>query len=249
MAVDSRRFAGKVALVTGASGGIGFAVCKALARDGAALAMIDRTPRDDDLAAQLKGLGAGPVHRMACDVGDEDALNRAVDETVRVLGRLDVIVSNAAIMTFKPLSDLTADDWLRVLRINLVGAATLVRAAFRYFPQGGSLVIVASVHAERTTALAAPYAASKAGLLSLARSAAIEGRAKGLRFNAVVPGAIDTKMLWENPNVKSGAEKIDPADVGKPEDVAAAVAFLASEEARFITGAALDVDGGRLARL
>jgi NAD(P)-dependent dehydrogenase (short-subunit alcohol dehydrogenase family) len=83
----------------------------------------------------------------------------------------------------------------------------------------------------------------------LTRSSAIEGRGRGIRANALLPGAVDTPMLWENPNIKSGAEKIDPADVGKPEDVAAAVAFLASDDARFVTGAALAVDGGRLARL
>jgi NAD(P)-dependent dehydrogenase (short-subunit alcohol dehydrogenase family) len=100
-----------------------------------------------------------------------------------------------------------------------------------------------------TTPLVAPYAAAKAAMLSLTRSAAIEGRERGIRANALLPGAVDTPMLWENPNIKSGAEKIDPADVGKPEDIAAAAAFLASDEARFVTGAALAVDGGRLARL
>jgi NAD(P)-dependent dehydrogenase (short-subunit alcohol dehydrogenase family) len=83
----------------------------------------------------------------------------------------------------------------------------------------------------------------------LTRSAAIEGKAKGIRANVVLPGAIDTPMLWDNPNVKSGAKKIDPKDVGRPEDIAAAVAFLASEDAAFITGTALRVDGGRLDRL
>jgi len=100
-----------------------------------------------------------------------------------------------------------------------------------------------------TTANVAPYAAAKAGLLSLTRSTAIEGKASGLRANAILPGAVDTPMLWTNPNLKSGAETLDPADVGKPRDIAAAAAFLASDDAAFITGAALAVDGGRLAKL
>jgi NAD(P)-dependent dehydrogenase (short-subunit alcohol dehydrogenase family) len=100
-----------------------------------------------------------------------------------------------------------------------------------------------------TTPLVASYAAAKAALVSLTHSAALEGRDLGIRVNAVLPGAIDTPMLWENPNVKSGAETIDPKDVGKPEDVAAAIAFLASEEAAFVQGAAMRVDGGRLAKL
>jgi len=95
----------------------------------------------------------------------------------------------------------------------------------------------------------APYAASKAALCSLTRSAAIEGKPLGIRVNAVLPGAIDTPMLWDNPNVKSGAEKIDKADVGRPEDVADAIVYLASGQAAFVQGIEMRVDGGRLSRL
>jgi meso-butanediol dehydrogenase / (S,S)-butanediol dehydrogenase / diacetyl reductase len=110
-------------------------------------------------------------------------------------------------------------------------------------------VNVASIHAVMTEPLVAPYAAAKAAVVSLTRSASIEGVAKGIRVNVVLPGAINTPMLWDNPNVKSGAEKIDPSVVGKPEDIAAAIAFLASDDAAFVTGTALRVDGGRLDRL
>ena len=116
-------------------------------------------------------------------------------------------------------------------------------------PKGGAVVNISSVHAVETTPLVAPYATAKAAVLSLTRSAAIEGAPRGIRVNAVLPGAIDTPMLWENPNVKSGVEVIDPASVGKPEDVADVIAFLASDEARFVQGAAIRVDGGRLSRL
>ena len=112
-----------------------------------------------------------------------------------------------------------------------------------------SIVNVSSIHALETTPLVAAYAAAKAALDSLTRSASIEGKAKGIRVNAILPGAIDTPMLRENPNVRSGVEKLDPADVGRPEDVAAAVAWLASDDSRFVTGTELRVDGGRLARL
>ena len=115
--------------------------------------------------------------------------------------------------------------------------------------RGGALVNIASVHAVETSANAAPYSAAKAGMLSLTRTTSIEGRDAGIRANAVLPGAIDTPMLWDNPNVKSGAETIDKRDVGTPEDIAAAVAFLASDDARFVTGTSLAVDGGRLAKL
>jgi NAD(P)-dependent dehydrogenase (short-subunit alcohol dehydrogenase family) len=100
-----------------------------------------------------------------------------------------------------------------------------------------------------TEPMVAPYAAAKAALVSLTRSAALEGRPRGIRVNAVLPGAVDTPMLWDNPNVKAGIEKVDRSDVGEPADIAAAIAFLASSDAKFIQGSALVVDGGRLDRL
>lgn len=105
------------------------------------------------------------------------------------------------------------------------------------------------MHAEQTTPLVAAYAAAKAGLLSLTRSAAIEGQPKRIRVNAVLPGAVETPMLRSNPNIRSGVELLDPADVGRPEDIAAAIGYLASDEAAFVQGALLRVDGGRLDRL
>ncbi|MCA1816084.1 MAG: SDR family oxidoreductase, partial [Acidobacteria bacterium] len=108
---------------------------------------------------------------------------------------------------------------------------------------------VSSIHAEETEPLVAPYAAAKAALLSLTRSAALEGKPKGIRVNAILPGAVDTPMLWDNPNVRSGEEKINKADVGRPEDVASVIAYLASDDAAFVQGAAVRVDGGRLDRL
>jgi NAD(P)-dependent dehydrogenase (short-subunit alcohol dehydrogenase family) len=166
-----------------------------------------------------------------------------------VAGRVDVIVNNAGLMVFKPLEAHTTDDWTRLLRVDLLGAFFFIREAFRVMPRGGAIVNVSSIHAVETTPLVASYAAAKAALVSLTRSAAIEGKARGLRVNAVLPGAIDTPMLWNNPNIKSALETIQQADVGRPEDVASAIAYLASPEAAFVQGTAGRVDGGRLGRL
>ncbi|MCL4766083.1 MAG: glucose 1-dehydrogenase [Hyphomicrobiaceae bacterium] len=244
-----RRFENKVAIVTGGASGIGFATALRLGSEGARIVIADVDPSASSRTGEITGAGAPDAVAFACDVGQEGQVERTVADTMSRFGRLDIVVNNAAVMTFKPIVELTAAEWLRVLGINLIGPAHFLRAAFRSMREGGAVVNVASIHAERTSKLVAPYAASKAAMLSLTRSAALEGRELQIRVNAVEPGAIDTPLLWSNPNVQSGQEKIEAADVGKPDDVAAAVAYLASAEAAFITGACLRVDGGRLARL
>ena len=162
---------------------------------------------------------------------------------------LDVIVNNAGLMVFKPLEQHTETDWLKILQVDLIGAFFFIKQAFLHMKSGGAIVNVSSIHAEETTPLVASYAAAKAALLSLTRSAALEGKPKGIRVNAILPGAVDTPMLWANPNINSGTETVDRSDVGKAEDVAATIAYLASDDAAFVQGAALRVDGGRLDRL
>jgi NAD(P)-dependent dehydrogenase (short-subunit alcohol dehydrogenase family) len=245
-----KRFKGKAAIVTGATGGIGLEICKRLGAEGArVVAAALRQDALDDAARQTKAAGAPDAFGVVCDVSDAAAVEAAAKACVERFGRLDVVVNNAGLMTFKALEDFTQDDWLGVLMVDLMGAVHFTRQAFHRMAQGGAIVNIASVHAVMTTPNVAPYAASKAALLSLTRSAAIEGKARGIRANVILPGAIDTPMLWSNPNLKSGAEKLDPKDVGKPADIAAATAFLASDDAAFVTGATLAVDGGRLAQL
>ena len=243
------RFAGKVAIITGGAGGIGLAAAHRLGSEGARVVIADVASDSAQRVSEIIEAGSPEAVAMNCDVGQQADVERTVDETVRRFGRLDVVVNNAAVMLFKPIAELEAADWQRLLGINLLGAAYFLKAAFRTMGQGGAVVNVASIHAERTSPLLAPYAASKAALIALTRAAALEGRALGIRVNAVEPGAIDTPLLWSNPNVQAGVETIESADVGKPEEIAAAIAFLASADASFITGASLRVDGGRLARL
>lgn len=244
------RFQNKIAIVTGAGSGIGLAVAERLGCEGAHVVLADRDQAGlDSAVAQCKASGAPGVLPILCDVGVAEQVAATVASALRHFGRLDVVVNNAGVMLFAKIEDQTEDDWLRVLRVDLLGAFFFIREAFRHMSSGGAIVNIASIHALATSPLVAPYAAAKAGLLSLTRSAAIEGKPRAIRVNAVLPGAIDTPMLWTNPNVVSGVEKIDPAEVGRPRDVAAAVAYLASDDAHFIQGTMLRVDGGRLDQL
>jgi len=244
------RFEGKVALVTGAAGGIGLATATRLASEDARLVLLDLDARALVAAreAVLKA-GAPDALDVVCDVSNEAQVAACVQQALGRFGRLDVVVNNAGLMSFKPLEQFTGDDWLRILGVDLLGAFFFTKQAFLHMKDGGAIVNVASVHAVRTTPNVAPYAAAKAALLSLTRSTAIEGRDRGIRCNAVLPGAVETKMLRDNPEVKAGVEHIDPKELLQPADVAASIAWLASDDACNVQGAALAVDGGRLSEL
>jgi NAD(P)-dependent dehydrogenase (short-subunit alcohol dehydrogenase family) len=246
----SMRFSGKTVIVTGAAGGVGVATALRFAQEDANVVLVGHHTEKLEKARQaLEAAGATKILCSVCDVSDEDQVRKSVDDTIAHFGRLDVVVNNAGVMSFKPLEDQTAADWESVLRVDLLGAFFFIKHAFLTMKDGGAIVNVSSVHAVETEPLVAPYAAAKAALLSLTRSGALEGKPKGIRVNAVLPGAIDTPMLWDNPNVKAGIEHIDKSDVGKPEDLAAAIAYLASSDAALVQGAMLRVDGGRLDRL
>lgn len=240
----------KVAIVTGAAGGIGLACARRLVSEGARVVLADRDEaRLQQACDDLRRSGAGQMLASRCDVGIEADVIATVDLAISQWGQLDIVVNNAGLMLFKPIEQLNEEDWLRVLQVDLIGAFFFTKQAFLKMRRGGAIVNVASVHALETTALVSTYAAAKAALLSLTRSAAIEGKSKGIRVNAILPGAVDTPMLWSNPNVRSGAEKVRPEDVGTVEDIAASIVYLASDDARFVQGAALRVDGGRLGTL
>jgi NAD(P)-dependent dehydrogenase (short-subunit alcohol dehydrogenase family) len=241
----------KTAIVTGAAGGIGLAIARRLLADGASvvLADLDEARLASASADLAKDADPARIAVVRCDVSVEADVANAVDTAVQKFGGIDIVVNNAGLMIFKPIEEQTGEDWTRILNVDLVGAFYFIKQAFLRMNRGGAIVNVASVHAIETEPMVSSYAAAKAALLSLTRSAALEGKPKGIRVNAVLPGAIDTPMLWDNPNVRSGIEVVDKADVGQPDDVAAVVAFLASDEARFVQGASLLVDGGRLARL
>jgi NAD(P)-dependent dehydrogenase (short-subunit alcohol dehydrogenase family) len=244
------RFLGRVAIITGGAGGIGLATARKFASEGAHIVVADLDQaRLDQAAAIIKGNGAVEVWPAVCNVSDEAQVATTVKGALDKFGRLDVIVNNAGLMIYKPIEELGGEEWQRIFSVDLLGAFFFTKQAFLHMRPGGAIVNVSSIHAEETEILVSAYAAAKAGLVSLTRSAALEGKPKGIRVNAILPGAVDTPMLWQNPNVKSGEEQINEKDVGSPDDIAAVIAFLASDEARFVQGASLIVDGGRLAKL
>lgn len=246
----SARFSGKVVIVTGAASGIGLATARRFAQEGARVVIADLDgAKAAAVAEELKAAGAPDALGIACDVSREDSVTACVAQTLAKFGAWHVVVNNAGLMIFKPLAEHVADDWWRVFSVDLLGAFFFIKQALLHMEPGGAIVNVSSIHAVETSPLVAAYAAAKAALLSLTRSASLESGEKRLRCNAVLPGAVDTPMLWANPNIKSGLEVIDKGAVGQPEDLAATIAFLAADEARFVQGASLIVDGGRLDKL
>ena len=242
------RFTSKVCLVTGGGSGIGRAACERFGAEGGQVAVVDRDEeRAKETAAAIMAAG-GTAMAVRADVGRLEDVQAAVAAVVDAWGRLDVLVNDAATMTFTPLLDTTEEAFDLVLAVNLKSVFRFCKYGVPHMPKGGAIVNISSVHAHQTTANVAPYAASKGGIEAMTRGLSIELAPLGIRINCVAPGAVDTPMLSDNPNVKSGAETITGA-VGKPADLAAAIAFLASEEAAFVTGTTLAVDGGRLACL
>ena len=242
------RFADKVCLVTGGGSGIGRAACERLGAEGGRVAAVDRDEgRAKDTAAAIVQAG-GTAMGVRADVGRTEDIQAAIGAVVEAWGRLDVLVNDAATMTFTPLLDTTEDAFDLLLAVNLKSVFRFCKYGVPHMPKGGAIVNVSSVHAHQTTANVVPYAASKGGVEAMTRGLSIELAPLGIRINCVAPGAVDTPMLWDNPNVKSGAETVTGA-VGKPADLAAAVCFLAAPEAAFVTGTTLVVDGGRLCHL
>ena len=239
------RFSDKVCVVTGAGSGIGKAIAKQFAREGGKVAVLDLSEPNGSQTAREISSEHGSAVFLRCNVGDSGEIQAAIRAVLGQWKRIDIVVNDAAMMTFKPIVELPDEDWDKVLNVNVRSVFLFCKYATPHMPPGGAFVNISSVHAHETTRNVVPYASSKGAMEAFTRGFSEEIAPKKLRINCVAPGAVDTPMLWSNPNVKSGAEKIQGA-IGKPEDIAAAVCFLASPEARFITGTTLIVDGGRL---
>jgi len=240
---------GKVALVTGGSRGIGRAIALRLGQEGADVAVCARNVEAaGEVASEIEGLGRKCLVR-ACDVADTEQAGALIASTIEELGQLDILVNNAGVTRDNLLMRMKEEDWDEVLAINLKGAFNCARAAVRPMlkARGGRIVNITSVVGLQGNAGQANYAASKAGLIGLTKSLARELASRGITANAVAPGLVPETGMTGELAAEVQQQMLSAVPLGRagtPEDVAHAVAFLASEQAAYITGQVLAVDGG-----
>ncbi len=248
------RLQGKRAIVTGAGSGIGRASAKLFAAEGAAVMAVDKTPPAvEETAAEIKAAG-GKVVAIAADAGAEADVQAFIQKTVKELGGIDVIFANAGISGgLVPLFEQSVELWREILRVNLIGPVLAIRhGAPVMVKQGkGSIICTASVAGLRANAGGHPYSASKAGVISLVQTAANSLSGTGVRVNAICPGLIETGMtrpLFERAREHGSEGKIGQLNPlqrhGEPAEIAATALFLASDDASYINGQAIAVDGG-----
>lgn len=237
----------RVAIVTGATSGIGEAIARRFMEEGAKVALIGHADEQGRrVEAELRQMGTGDCVYVNADVSDGAQVRTAIEHVTRLWQRVDLLVNNAAVMKGVRLVDMDEADWDQTLAVNLKGPFLFSKYSLPVMPEGSAIVNISSVHAVATDVATAAYSASKGGLEALTRALALECYRTHIRVNALRVGAVDTSMLWNNPRIISGKEKVDPREVGKPVEIAEAALFLASPRARFISGAVLTIDGGRL---
>ena len=238
---------GKTALVTGASRGIGRAIALRLAEDGANVAVIYAGSADkaEAVVNEITALGVN-AKAYRCNVADSAAVNETVKAVTNDLGKIDILVNNAGITRDGLMLRMKDEDFDAVLDTNLKGAFNMIRACYSGFirKKSGRIINISSVSGIMGNAGQANYSASKAGVIGLTKSVARELASRGITCNAVAPGFIQTDMTENLGDNNPLLNSIPLGRMGKPEDIAAAVAFLASDSAAYITGEVLKVDGG-----
>jgi NAD(P)-dependent dehydrogenase (short-subunit alcohol dehydrogenase family) len=253
LAMAPSRFSERSALVTGGASGIGRATAIRLAAEGAAVVAVDVNA---DLLAKLsldaEGV-SGSIATLVGDVGSEAGVERLVAESAERLGKLDVVVNVAGVLSFSHTHQLSLDEWNRLITINLTGTFLVCRQALPHLlATRGNIVNLASTAAHKGQPWATAYVASKGGVLALTRALAVEYAAAGIRVNSISPGAIDTPItaafhLPEGADIKLLSRVTPLGKFGTPENIAAAIAYVASDEGSHMNGADLLIDGATLA--
>jgi NAD(P)-dependent dehydrogenase (short-subunit alcohol dehydrogenase family) len=243
------RFTGKVVLVTGAASGIGHAAAVAFAAEGARVAILDRTADSlKNTGAAVRNTGA-EVLTIACDVASPEQVEAAVKQVVERFGQLDVAFNNAGVENkATPLHEIELDEWDRILGINLRGTFVCMKHEIaQMVRQGGGVVVNTSSGAGiRGVAGGASYAASKHAIIGMTKSAALDYAKQNIRVNAVLPGNIDTPMMgrFTGGDIEKAIDLEPVGRLGKPEEIAEAVLWMASDLGGFVTGSSIVVDGG-----
>lgn len=243
------RLADQVAVVTGASGGLGRQIALALAREGAAvIAHYARNAEAAEAVVRAVVAAGGRAHAVAGDVGNPDEATAVVGAATRLFGRLDILVNNAAIARDGLVLRMTDEDWQAVVATNLNGTFYCIRAALREFVRRrrGRIINLTSTAGQAGNAGQANYVAAKAGVIGLTRAVAREVASRGITVNAIAPGFIEAGMTQDlSEEVRARyLQQIPLGRPGTPDDIASAVVFLASDDAAYITGQVLNVDGG-----
>jgi NAD(P)-dependent dehydrogenase (short-subunit alcohol dehydrogenase family) len=239
---------GKVAVVTGAARGIGLAIARRFLAEGRSVALLDIDA--PGLAAAAQHLGPRErILSLVCDVAQPQAVRSAIDRAAAHFGRLDALVNNAGIAVFKPLLETTHEEWQRVLDVNLTGPFLCAQACVPHMLKagGGAIVNISSISGLRASTLRVAYGTSKAALDHLTKQQAAELGHRGIRVNAVAPGPVDTAMAKQvhTADIRADYHAAIPLNrYGGEDEIAAAVAFLCSDEASYVNGQTLAVDGG-----
>lgn len=250
----------QVAIVTGAGSGIGRAIAERFAAQGVSVVIADINEQTGTAAADALATAGARAHFSRTDVSQPDEMERLVTTTVKRFGRLDIMVNNAGVNFVKPFLETSVADWQRVINIDLQGTFLGCKFAVQQFVaqgDGGCIVNISSVHSVATLPGAAPYAAAKGGVTQLTRALAIELGAHRIRVNAVCPGLINTR-IWQD--IKASSSQGDAIKAywqrgiplrreGEPEEIAQLVTWICSDQASYVTGANLMIDGGMTAML